>query len=152
MAKELTDFFQAKKRRADQESAKIDWDLRRADWLTAVDVLYNSIKKWLREPLKKRVISLETKPKQITEPHLGSYQVDELILKVGDEKLIFSPKGRNVMAAEGRVDVRGEAGESMFVLQGGSRWSIVVSRYPELRTEPLNEDSFNETVQAVMRQ
>lgn len=152
MAKELMEFFQSKKQRADAESAAIDWQKRRDEWLQAIDKLYVSIQDWLLEPVQKGVISLQRRPKQIEEAHLGNYSVDDLVLTVGDEKVIFSPKGRNVVGAEGRVDVIGEAGESMFVVQRGPRWSVVVSRHPTLKTESLDAESFSQTMQAVMRQ
>jgi hypothetical protein len=152
MAKELTEFFQSKKQRSDQESAAIDWGKRREEWLSAIDNLYASIEGWLSEPVKKALVTLQRRQRPIEEAHLGAYSVDDLVLTVGDENVIFSPKGTNVVGAQGRVDVRGEAGESMFVVQPGPRWSVVVSRSPTLRTEALDADSFNETMQAVMRQ
>jgi hypothetical protein len=152
MAKELTEFFQSKKQRSDEESAAIDWGKRREEWLSAINDLYALIEAWVTEPVQRGIVTLQRSPKQIEEAHIGSYSVDDLLLSVGDEKVTFSPKGRNVFGAEGRVDVRGEAGESMFVVQPGRRWSVVVSRYPTLRTESLDADSFSETMQAVMRQ
>lgn len=152
MAKELMEFFQSKKQLSDEESKGIDWGRRREEWLSAINNLYGSIEGWLKELVQKGVVTLQRRPKQIDEAHLGAYSVDDLVLTVGDEKVTFSPKGRNVVGAQGRVDVRGEAGESMFVVQPGPRWSVVVSRYPTLRTETLDAESFSETVQAVMRQ
>jgi hypothetical protein len=152
MAKELADFFQSKKQRSDEESAATDWGKRREEWLSAIDNLYASIEGWLSESVQKGIVTLQRRQRQIEEAHLGAYWVDDLVLKVGDEKVTFSPKGTIIVGAQGRVDVRGEAGESMFVAQLGPRWSVVVSRYPTLRTEALDADSFNETMQAVMRQ
>jgi len=152
MAKDLVEFFQMKKQRSDEESAAIDWGKRREEWISAIETLYASIESWLREPVEKGIVKLYRRARQIEEAHLGLYSVDDLEFTVGDEKVLFAPKARNIVGAHGRVDVRGEAGEAMLVVQPGPRWSVVASRYPTLRTEALDENSFNQTLQAVMRQ
>src|ERR1039458_2111707 len=65
--------------------------------------------------------------------------MDDLVLSVGDEKVTFSPKGRNVVGSQGRIDVFGESGQAMLVVQPGPRWSVVTSRSPRLKIEPLDE-------------
>lgn len=90
-------------------------------------------------------------PRQVTEPHLGTYATADLVLTVVDERVRFTPVGRRVIGGEGRVDVRGEIGESMFVVQPGPEWVIVTSGYPNLRSEPLDEFTFGELLEAIMR-
>jgi hypothetical protein len=74
-----------------------------------------------------------------------------LVLVVGDEQVRFSPRGRNIVGANGRVDVVGERGEAMLVLQPDARWVFVESRQPELRVAPFDEATFTEVLRLVMR-
>ncbi len=58
----------------------------------------------LAEPIAKGTVVLQRSPKQLTENFIGTYSVDDLILTTGDERVRFSPRGRNVAGATGRVD------------------------------------------------
>jgi len=151
MPETLTQFFREKKQRADAESASIDWEARKREWLEAIEGLYGEVRELLRDPLEQETARLARRPKEIFEDHLGRYQVEELVLTVGDEEVVFSPRGRNVVGAIGRVDVEGESGEAMLVLQPGPRWAVVRSKYPALKLVPLNEVSLGETLRGVMR-
>jgi len=136
----------------EEKSAGIDWDQRRNDWLAAINTLYGMIEQWLNDPVQKGFATIERAQKQITEAHLGTYDVDHLILKVGDESVYFSPKARNIVGGQGRVDIRGESGEAMLIVQPGSRWSLVASKYPQLRLLELDANTFGEMLRAIMRQ
>ena len=92
-----------------------------------------------------------TRMKTVQEQHIGSYEIPEMTLAVGDEQVLFSPKGVNVIGAAGRVDVRGDRGEAMLVRQPDDRWSLVLSRTPKLQLVPLDDESFLEMLRSVMR-
>ena len=68
--------------------------------------------------------------KRLSENHLGRYTIHDMVIRTADEAVLLSPIGRNVVGAQGRVDVTGDAAESMIVLQTGSRWGIITARYP----------------------
>jgi hypothetical protein len=153
MTQSLTEFFQAKKQKSDAETAAIDWNRRRNDWIAAINMLYADISNWLAAPIRLGSVHLDYAPaRSITEEHLGTYEVQDLVLTSGDERVVFSPKARNVAGVEGRVDVIGESGHAMLVVGPGQQWSIVTTRSPRLVFEPLDEDSFAEMIEAVMRQ
>jgi hypothetical protein len=151
MSTSLTEFFREKKQRAEVETAGVDWSNRLSEWLAAVNALYQQIDNWLAEPLSQGSVQRARQRKQLTEDHFGTYEIDDLVLKVGDESVVFSPRGRNVAGAIGRIDVRGESGESMLVLQPG-RWSVVKSKYPTLKLVTLDEAALGEVLRGVMRQ
>jgi hypothetical protein len=150
MSQSVSEFFKEKKERLDAEAGAIDWDARKREWVAAVDQLVEKIREFLADPVKEGLLKVDTRPKSISESHLGEYTVPELVLTVGDEEVIFSPKARNVAGAQGRVDVRGEAGEATLVRQPG-RWSVVTSRHPQLKTVDLDSDSFVDLLRAVSR-
>lgn len=89
---------------------------------------------------------------QKKQSHIGTYAIDDLILVIGSEQVRFSPRGRNIAAAEGRVDVIGERGEAVLILRGDSDWGFVQSRQPKVTIIPFNEASFAEMLRLVMRE
>jgi len=147
----LAEFFREKKTKAERESAGVDWDQQRQEWLAALQDLYQQVQQFLEQPIREGSARVENRQINITEAHLGEYATTELLLVVGDERVRFVPKGRNVLGAAGRVDVLGEAGEAMFVLEPGRQWLVVRSKYPHLQLVPLTPESFEEALRAVMR-
>ncbi|HQU46878.1 MAG TPA: hypothetical protein PK867_29005, partial [Pirellulales bacterium] len=89
--------------------------------------------------------------KQLTENYIGTYAVEDLILLIGDEQVRFSPRGRNTVAADGRVDVVGERGEAILILQDDSGWGFVQSRQPTVTVVPFDESTLAEVLRLVMR-
>ena len=152
MSSTLTDLFRAKKAEADAHANDASQSERLGAWLTAIGHLYADIRLWLAEPIAQNLVSVERRERNVDEPLHGHYVVADLILDVGDERVVFAPNGRAVAGARGRVDVRGESGEAMLVLFPGDRWSVVKQRVPAFRAEPLDRSSFAELVAAVMRQ
>ena len=68
-----------------------------------------------------------------------------------DEQVRFSPRGRSIVGAAGRVDVIGERGEAMLIVQSDSKWGFVQTRQPALHVVPFDESTFAEVLQLVMR-
>jgi len=150
MNQNLADLFQ-KKQKQSGAGGGIDWDERRNKYLAAVDDLYRQIEAILAEPIAQRTVTLQRRKKDLTENYIGTYSVDDLILLIGDEQVRFSPRGRNVVGASGRVDVLGERGEATLIAQPDSRWGFVQTRQPTLRVVPFDESSLAEVLQVVMR-
>ncbi len=145
---QLRDFFHGKKLRA--QPANIDWAAKRDAWIQAVKALYHRIvDDYLRTA--KDDVEITQADKVVTESLIGEYRVPELVLRVGDEQVVFSPKGANVVGADGRVDVWGDRGEATIIWQGGDRWSIVASRVPALRLVHLTADSLADVLREIMR-
>lgn len=153
MAKDtLQEFFRAKKKRSQKEAEGTDWAKKKRAWLRALEELYGSItKEYLSKAIADRSVSVEYCSRTITEEFIGEYGVKDLVLRVGDEKVLFSPKGTNVVGASGRLDIVGEMGEVTMVLQRGGRWGVVISRSPTLKVVPLNKPSVLNALRIVMR-
>jgi hypothetical protein len=149
MDQNLIDLFQ-KKQQESGTSAGIDWDDRRDKYLAAVDDLYRQIATILAEPIRQKTVLLERREKSLTENYIGTYLAQDLILLVGNEQVRFSPRGRNIVGAAGRVDVVGERGEAMLILQD-SHWGFVQTRQPTLRVVPFDEPALAEVLKLVMR-
>jgi hypothetical protein len=149
MGKNLQEFFRARTQRAAR--TKINGETQKQEWLAAIDQLYAQIRDMLADTISDGTVRMHTRPKTIVELNLGEYSADELILQAGDEEVTFSPKGRNVVGAMGRVDVRGEVGEETLVLKP-DRWAFVKSKYPQLRVVPFDAEALERVLRNVMRQ
>jgi hypothetical protein len=147
MNQNLADFL-AKKR---NPSDAIDWDERRNTYLAAVDDLYEQIETLLAEPIQQKAVELQRRSKQLTENYIGTYSVNDLILVIGGEQVRFSPRGRNIAGAAGRVDVVGERGEAALFVLPDSSWGFVQTRQPTLVIVPFEESSLADILKLVMR-
>src|SRR5437868_940194 len=95
---QLQELFHEKKRKA--MPANGDWSARRDAWITAVGSLYRTIVDDYLKAAKDDVEIAQT-DKVCSENHIGEYHIQELVLRVGDEQVVFSPKGANVVGAQG---------------------------------------------------
>ena len=86
----------------------------------------------------------------VTEEHIGSYRIETLVIKVGDDRVVLTPVGTLILGSYGRVDIKGSAAEGMLVADGDWNWSIV-NRTPKRTLVPLTEESFLMLLQQVMR-
>ena len=145
---QLQKFFQEKKEKS--KPADIDWGAKRDAWITDVNDLYRTIEDGYLKAAKADV-EITRRDKIVTENCLGEYHIPALVLRVGDEEAVFSPKGLNVVGAQGRIDVHGDRADATIVWQGENRWSIVISRTPTLRLVPLDADSLGEMLRGIMR-
>jgi hypothetical protein len=143
----LRDFFRQKLHKA--KPADVDWGAKRDAWIVAVNDLYHTIEDgYLREP--QAGVTLTRQDKSVKENLIGEYVIPELVLQVADEQVVFSPKGANIVGAKGRIDVHGDRDDAT-ILWFGDRWSIVASRTPALRLEPLSAESLATMLQRIMR-
>jgi aconitase B len=150
MDSKLAELVQEKQKQA-TAAANVDWDERRNKYVAAVNALYDDIEAMLADAISKKAVVAQRRAKQLSESYIGTYTVDDLILLIGDEQVRFSPRGRNIVAAEGRIDVVGERGEAVLVLQGDSQWGFVQSRQPKITVLPLDEAVLAEMLREVMR-
>src|SRR4051794_13449695 len=96
---QLQEFFRQKKQKA--KPVDIDWAAKRDAWMKAVKDLYRTIENDYLKAAKADV-QITYPEKVVTEDYIGDYRIPELNLRVGDEQVIFSPKGTNVLGARGR--------------------------------------------------
>lgn len=150
MNQNLTELLE-KKRRKTGAVETINWDERRDNYVKAVNDLYHRIWTILAEPIEEKAVSFRERPKQLSENYIGTYTVNDLILLAGEEQVRFSPQGRNIAGASGRVDVVGDRGEALLILNPETGWEFVQSRQPKLRVVPFDEAALTEILRSVMR-
>lgn len=172
MNTQLKEFFISKISKP--EYPDIDWDDRKTWWLDQLDKLYDQVETWLGE-LKDLGVTLERVPRPMYEDRIGDYEAHALVIKAGAERVEFDPVGTIVIAARGRVDIKGANGKAMLVLfpkgerpqiepdgeeprtvemqnaePGEYEWCIARHGGPRPVYVGLNEKTFLEVLRAVM--
>jgi len=146
---ELKDFLLSRQQHPPE--SEIDWGKRRRQWIDAVERLYQTVTgELLGESIAQRLVTVSRVEKVIKEEYLGTYRVPELILDIRGETVRFSPKGRNIIGANGRVDLVGELDAMTLVLEPAGHWSVVLSRVPR-RVVALDGKTLAEALRRVMR-
>jgi len=151
----LRDFLRKKKEET-SSSRDVDWDAKRDDWVSSVERLYEFLKgTLLKDLIEDKTVEDSTELKQLAEEHIGTYTVPELTLKIGGEKVVFSPKGVTVIGAAGRVDLRGDRDTVTLVREKGQdghadKWHVIVQRTPSIKSQPLDADSLKWALERVM--
>jgi hypothetical protein len=151
MAKgKLQEFFHEKKAKAG--TADIDWQGKRDAWIVAIEKLYEVITtQYLASSIADGTVAVSYEGKEIVEDYIGEYTVRMLVLRVGDEKVVFCPKGTNIVGASGRIDLMGDMGTVTIIREPPDRWGVVVTRTPTLKVTPLSEESLLTALKSVMR-
>lgn len=116
-----------------QEQAKVDWDKRKADWISSVDELNQLIREWFADYKADGLVEFKTTEKLNTEEYIGSYTVNILhLLFANDKEIIIEPMGTLIIGAWARFDiyVRGYNSGKYYILrykddEGNFTWNIV---------------------------
>jgi len=113
----LHEFLRQKKSLSEaRNDDKLYWKAKQHQWLSAVKDLYGDIQKWLQSSIKQGVVTVKTTPKIITEPYLGSYEVEKLEIQVGEETVSIDPQGVELANVLGEVMIYGQAGQAKLWL------------------------------------
>jgi len=93
----------------------------RGDWVSLVQDLCGTIESWARE----RKWFVHREEKTITEEHLGSYAVPVLLIQAGQGRIHVEPIGRNIIGAEGRIDISSFPSlNRMLLIRVNGRWVL----------------------------
>lgn len=92
----------------------INWELKKEEWTKEIDTFLEQIKGYF-EKYKDSVV-IHEEALNINEEYIGSYVTKKLIAKFNNDTVTFTPVGRNIIGAKGRIDMDGKAGKVKFVL------------------------------------
>jgi hypothetical protein len=130
---------------------QIDWVERRQEWIDAVERLYRqNTDELLADSIAQGLVTVSRNEKVIEEEYLGTYSLSELVLDVSGENVRLSPKGRNIVGANGRVDLVGELDVVSLILEPAGHWDIVLSRVPR-HVVALDRKTLADALRRVMR-
>jgi hypothetical protein len=151
MADQLTEFLRSKKEQSTR--GEVDWEAKKAQWLTSLQRLYARIKDLMDESIRDGTVDVVEFEAEVNEDYIGTYPAPQLKLTVGRDRVVFSPKGVNVIGAEGRVDLQGDRDTVTLIRTAGAgdrEWEVVLQRVPKLVAVPLDESSLAAALQHVM--
>lgn len=146
-SKQLLVFITAKAKENKHE-AETDWEHKKNTWLKNVDEFYELVLAWLEPLLEQGVVKYEKKPVKLEEEPIGAYEVDTLIIYIGNQDVTFCPKGTLIIGAQGRIDIRGHRAVRSIIFND-EQWSVV-ERAPKIKVLPFNEQSFQDILSEVM--
>jgi hypothetical protein len=124
---ELAKFIEEKSKQ-EKEAPQIDWKEKEEKWLNYIEEFYNNVKGWLKD-FEKKGIKYRFENITITEEKLGSYKVDKMILNIANEEVTFTPIGTILIAAYGRIDMKGKNGTVKFVLVDKESTGVQIKIY-----------------------
>jgi len=144
----LSDFFKQKV----AKSARVprNWTAKKKQFVKEVEALYDVIvRKYLGDA--GAGVTVEYVDTTVDEATIGEYPARAMVVRVGDERIVFTPKGFSVYGASGRVDVRGDRGDGVLVLRSAGGWGIVQGMTPTLRVVPLSGGTLLDLLRDIMR-
>ncbi len=135
-----------KKRRADAETVtQVDWNKKRDDWLQYLADFYNQVERFLGEYRKSGDVTFKYDEKYMQEEFIGQYRARSLRIRIKDKDVVLDPVGTNLIGANGRVDMIGDAGTVRFVLVDKSSNGPGLSVPVETQDKPRKVEGEKET-------
>ena len=105
---------------------EIDWESKQIAWCELVHALMQDIKTWAGE--ENWLVSEQEKT--LSEDYLGTYTVPELTVKRPSGYLTVEPIGRNIIGAQGRVDICAFPSMNRMVLvRLNDQWCVKTDSY-----------------------
>lgn len=125
-----------------KEEPSIDWTRRRDDWIRHLDEFYQLAEGFLQKYIDQGKVRITTATKQITEEHIGSYDVKSLEVQIGTIKVLLDPIGTLIVGAKGRVDMRREGMDGPY---GTVKFVLVPKTASSPTIRVIVRDSSSET-------
>lgn len=100
-----------------KEAPEFDPESRKKEFISYVNALFEQVENWLAPYVKEGKVQLQ-KGEKITlyEDLLGSYEIDQLIICIGNNTVSLRPVGTILIGTRGRVDLRGPVDKVKFIL------------------------------------
>jgi len=93
----------------------------RADWVALVERILSQIEGWAEQ----NGWPVHRETKEITEEALGTYAVPVLQIKLPGGRLYVEPVAREVVGAEGRIDLYSWPGlHRLLLVRSGGKWAL----------------------------
>jgi hypothetical protein len=146
--------FLSQKESENQDKPIIDYEQIKEEWLAKNKEFYSLIQKFLHDYLEQGKIVTEWKTVELSEELLGQYEVQQLILKIGNTRIVFTPIGRIVIGTLGRIDMSSDLGSVRFVVVSNESnaeliWKIITPP-PEVLYLDVTEESFFEALMEII--
>ena len=108
----------------------VNWEKTLIEWKAHVSKLYDQVEHWIKGSGVSQKVTIERELISISENYIGSYKIDQLLLKVGDNIIRFIPQGRLIIGSRGRVDIVCGSKKALLLLLGrNAQPSITVQEF-----------------------
>jgi hypothetical protein len=134
----LREFIQRKVDLDGKTTTGIDWKARKILWVSYVTDLYQQIDNILKDLIDEKLVSISQFDVELNEEHIGSYKISGISIDIGDNIVRMIPAGTRIIAATGRVDMKGPQGELMLLLLDKKREISKPSRVVTFTEEQLS--------------
>jgi hypothetical protein len=115
------------------------WNVKRDEWVAAVDRLVTEAEGWARE----QNWLAHRGSKTITEDQLGTSDLPMLMMHCPQGGLILDPDGCDIVGASGRIDFRVfPSYDSVLIIRGKAGWQFVTN--PPTVTRPWSKEALLE--------
>lgn len=141
--KDFEDFLVGKK-----NQRVVNWAARKKKWNKALNELYSNIQNWIKPYSTKGLIRISKRKIILNEDYIGQYNVEQLELFLGADKISFIPRGTLIVGSFGRVDVKGPKGENLLILKKWDEWNFA-TRFPTIQYLPFNQDSLFDVIKEI---
>ena len=165
--KEFEDFLD--KQLYQKKERKSEWEETKNKWVKNIDIFYASIERLLEKYIQSGKISTKYINYTVYEENIGAYDTKKLILTLGQQQVYFTPIGRLIIGAEGRIDMEGTLGKVRFIYTKNTSKDEVVSPIfleegkdnipaswkistppPQLHYIDINEESFLDALMEIV--
>lgn len=132
-----------KKKKAVNSETKINWEERKTKWLNSVTNLYSTIDNIIINNLESSgyVVIKEKQPARISEEYIGSYSIDNYLIKADTIQINFFPIGTIIIGSYGRVDMVLHRETIKLVLPEWGKWKIVSGFGSSMKLIDFNEEN-----------
>ena len=136
------EFLENKKVELDKPNIKrVDWELRKNEWVEAVNTLYDKVDEIIVANFRKAGynVSTQKKDRTIIEDFIGAYSVADYVLTTDSFRIFFNPVGTIIIGSKGRVDMILPAGTVKLILTDNNEWKIVKGFSVSMELVDFNE-------------
>ncbi len=110
---------------------EINWPRKLETWRGEVEGLLSKMERYLKVYIDDGKINAHREPIELSEPNVGSYDTEELILKIGIKRVVARPMGMQLIGAKGQVDLIGPRGIIRIALleRGGPKREVAILEF-----------------------
>lgn len=152
MTKILTfeEFVKQKRDESLEKDKNIDWQGRKDKWISSVNTLYENVTNWLLPLINQNLIEIKKSEISIFEEYLGNYQISQVSIAIGHEKILLIPKGSVIIGGFGRVDLIGKNGSMLLILTDWDNWKVAIKE-TKVKFIDLDKDIFTGLIKELIQ-
>jgi hypothetical protein len=144
------DSFESFLEKKKQAEKPVDWTNRKDAWLKSVGDFYNDINLWLKPFINRSLISIRSKEISVYEQYIGTYNLNQLDIIIGEDIVSLIPRGTLILGSCGRIDMKGPKGDVLIVEPKWDDWKFVKKFQNKRELMDINAESFQLAIQDIV--